>query len=1058
LARYFHGLFGATILEELRAVLRPLPEGAGADGHSHFFGALSARARPEIEPQALAYYDSHIVEYEARLAKTRRAESFVHFKYFQYLALLYSEIFLDRLSSDPDAFVAQLNAFLAATPDFAQTPPFERTDLRRLAYYLATGAGKTLLLHVNLWQLYHYLENGRHPEALVDRADRRREFDSILLITPSEGLSAQHLAEFADSGIAARRFDRGVGTAGRFSSSGAKASSAGSGPRLPVVEVIEIHKIAQETEGGGVSVTLHELGARNLVIVDEGHKGTGSEAQSWKNKQKALSADGFLLEYSATFAQAIGAAAGSAQKELLDEYGKAIIFDYSYRYFYGDGFGKAFRVLNLHKATPELAHELILGGLLIFYQQSRLYADPARNLELRPYGIDKPLWVLLGTSVSRKAPSEPDNSAQAIEERTDVAQVVAFLRRFLEDPDWAVDRLSKIVAGQSGFVDSGNGQDLFEEHLHFLADEHLSASALYRAICADLFHGQGGLEVVELRRTGEIGLRVSAGSLRDSPYFALINIGDTADFRKHLEMNLGVRVKDDVMSGSLFERVNRRESSINLLIGAKKFIEGWSSWRVSSLGLLRVGKGEGSQVIQLFGRGVRLRGRAKSLARSFGQSDAPDYLKSLETLYIVAWNADYLATFTEMLAREGVDKELPALPVVAGAIPPWALVPQVEYGFDPSAETWELDAGGPLVTLDLVTQIVSLDSANADAVKRLGHAGAGISLDFGDHRYADLLDFDALRAALLAHKAIADYDNVFIGRAVIPEILATRCKVRLSATDAHNPASVQRAATLVLAAYLDRFVAAREREAQGAHLDLGLLSRANGLPGAYHIKVHAQGSGEQLLSELETLFAGPTTALLAAAAGPLPRLNLAYHLFNPLLTSGDSDWQAHTDISPSPLGDAQERLARDLTTFWQGHKDSPEFAGSELCFLRSLPRRGLGLFARSGFFPDFILWIRERDANKLRIVFLDSSGLRPEERNGGLAGSERLAAMEKLRAANLTDSTGGPKRKIRIEAYLVEPAGSLGALGPEELALEAEFPVFIADQGGDYIAKILRRS
>ena len=52
------------------------------------------------------------------------------------------------------------------------------------------------------------------------------------------------------------------------------------------------------------------------------------------------------------------------------------------------------------------------------------------------------------------------------------------------------------------------------------------------------------------------------------------------------------------------------------LIGSKKFTEGWSSWRVCTLGLMNIGKKEGSQIIQLFGRGVRLKGYNFSLKRS----------------------------------------------------------------------------------------------------------------------------------------------------------------------------------------------------------------------------------------------------------------------------------------------------------------------------------------------------------------------------------------------------------------------------------------------------------
>ena len=81
------------------------------------------------------------------------------------------------MTSDPDALVADLNTFLAAGQArgrFTGIPPFEPDDLCRLAFFLATGAGKTLLMHVNLWQVEHYLRHGRHPEALVRRADGRR--------------------------------------------------------------------------------------------------------------------------------------------------------------------------------------------------------------------------------------------------------------------------------------------------------------------------------------------------------------------------------------------------------------------------------------------------------------------------------------------------------------------------------------------------------------------------------------------------------------------------------------------------------------------------------------------------------------------------------------------------------------------------------------------------------------------------------------------------------------------------------------------------------------------
>ena len=92
-------------------------------------------------------------------------------------------------------------------------------------------------------------------------------------------------------------------------------------------------------------------------------------------------------------------------------------------------------------------------------------------------------------------------------------------------------------------------------------------------------------------------------------------------------------------SGSLFHEINKPHSTVNVLIGSKKFTEGWNSWRVSTMGLMNVGKTEGSQIIQLFGRGVRLKGYGMSLKRS-GKTQLPDdvtrpkHISQLETLSI----------------------------------------------------------------------------------------------------------------------------------------------------------------------------------------------------------------------------------------------------------------------------------------------------------------------------------------------------------------------------------------------------------------------------------------
>jgi hypothetical protein len=256
-------------------------------------------------------------------------------RYFQHLAALYTEIFLDRLfnhrvgADGRPPLLADLNAFVGARnashlSDKPKDEPFTEGDLTKLAYWMAPGSGKTLILHLNYYQFLHY---GTGESAIRPPPP----LDNILLITPNEGLSEQHLAELTAFGIPARRFDLNAG-------------SLWSGGR-DAVQVIEITKLVEEKRGGGVSVPVKDFVGPDLIFVDEGHKGSGGEA--WRKYRDALGATGFTFEYSATFGQALSAARNDP---LTAEYGKAILFDYSYRYFYGDGFGKDFRILNLRES------------------------------------------------------------------------------------------------------------------------------------------------------------------------------------------------------------------------------------------------------------------------------------------------------------------------------------------------------------------------------------------------------------------------------------------------------------------------------------------------------------------------------------------------------------------------------------------------------------------------------------------------------------------------------------------------------------------------------------
>jgi hypothetical protein len=394
-----------------------------------------------------------------------------------------------------------------------------------------------------------------------------------------------------------------------------------------------------------VSVPVEAFEGANLIFVDEGHKGSGGEV--WRKYRDALGETGFTFEYSATFGQALTAARND---QLTAEYGKAIIFDYSYRYFYGDGFGKDFRILNLkQETTAEQAETLLLGNLLSFYQQQRIFAEQAGAL--RPYHLERPLWVFVGSTVNAVYTEDK-------QKRSDVLTVVRFLHHVLENrKGWAIKTLKKLLDGKTGLL-TPDGSDVFAGRFTYLKECGLSADAAYHDILDRVLHapGSGGLHLYDIRgAAGELGLRASDAE----DYFGLIYIGDTSAFKTLVEEDAsGITLTEDALAPSLFEGINRPDTRIEILIGAKKFMEGWNSWRVSTMGLLNIGRQEGSQIIQLFGRGVRLHGKGHSLKRSAALDGAhPQHIRQLETLSIFAVRANYMGQFRDYLEREGVETE-----------------------------------------------------------------------------------------------------------------------------------------------------------------------------------------------------------------------------------------------------------------------------------------------------------------------------------------------------------------------------------------------------------------
>ena len=627
LFKYCLEQLGIRDWKRLRDTLnRPEEEGTNeATGNTKFLDHL-LMLQGSVAADRLRLYDEHIQKYTRQIGKNRGG---LTWKYFQYLALLFTEMYLDRYFNEREQLCKELNDYKDRLYDesmglIAFKEPFNEERMNKLAFMCATGSGKTLLLHANLLQYQHYLEKAQ-------RSNPGQTINKVILLTPNEGMSRQHKEELDLSGIAAEI----------FSKDGQQDEKA--------VCIIDINKLDEVGKDKTVSVDSFER--NNLLMVDEGHRGLSSGGKVWLDYRKRLAEDGFTFEYSATFKQALNVNATSAtEKMLVDDYCKAIIMDYSYKYFYDDGYGKDYRIFNLTTDDHELRTLYLVGCLLSFYQQKKCFRE-YRTL-IAPFNIEDPLMVFVGNRVT---------ATTSKEELTDVEDVVMFLDQFVRQKQQSIRRIELVLTQRTGLINE-NGDDLFTHDFTALYDMmggQVDAQKVFEDIMFVLFNttsvaDEPRLHLIHLRQQGEIALRVG----EDGTDFGVISIGDTATLIKSCEKKGVVTSSNPIAGDSLFAGINRKGSKINVLIGSRKFTEGWNSWRVSTIGLINFAKGEGSQAIQMFGRGVRLKGYQGLLKRSHALSssvNAPQvkHIGRLETLTLFGVKANYMMEFKKFLEMEG---------------------------------------------------------------------------------------------------------------------------------------------------------------------------------------------------------------------------------------------------------------------------------------------------------------------------------------------------------------------------------------------------------------------
>ena len=480
-------------------------------------------------------------------------------RYYQVLALLFTECFFADQQYD------------------GHDENSRQETQRMLAYWMATGSGKTLVMHLNILQyLHHFCEK-----------DNARF--QIFLTTPLANLIKQHERELK-----------------------------------PYVDKLN------ETYNNRIELTIDttqgllqkeddyfhlpdEGEIRRLILVDEAHIGlTSQQSGKFRELRNRLNVrNSFLFEYSATF--------HNIAKELKPEYDKATIYRYDYARFYSDGYGKD------HFFKP-IAEDTIVD------ESEEKIKD---NLDECLRVMEEKLQIF--DSIQKDEQYDNDLTVHR--------PLMAFMGHTVENPK------------EEGKNDNDEVSDI-QKVLDYFAALSDSERQKFRSIFGgDII----GPLVVARNPENNSELLLSYG---DGEKWGMINVGDATSFYNRIENNRIVPRVEEIKNPNLhFENLDNETSPINVLIGSRKFAEGWNSYRLSVIGLINLGKSKGNLIIQIFGRGVRLRGKGGDGKRQyidhksdyhFPYQNVESNIRRLETLTVYSLKQSYLKQFLDEVHEGGV--------------------------------------------------------------------------------------------------------------------------------------------------------------------------------------------------------------------------------------------------------------------------------------------------------------------------------------------------------------------------------------------------------------------
>ncbi|GAA9852667.1 DEAD/DEAH box helicase family protein [Helicobacter pylori] len=476
--------------------------------------------------------------------------------------------------------------------------------INRLAFYMATGSGKTIVIIKLVELLSVAMGMGLIPKK------------NIMFFSANENLIKQFEKEI-------EKYNRGKDFSKQIDFKNLKSITHKDFHRAPkgFFEKIALFYYRADLMNDGESkenlLNYKDYwdNGENYVILDEAHKGNKSES-----KRQAifslLSLKGFLFNFSATFTE---------ESDLITS-----VYNLSVGEWVKLGYGKesvllkknnlnAFKDLkDLNDREKEIAllKALLLLGMQKRYKTEGYFYDPLMLVFTHSVNVENSDAEIFFKTLARVIENDDGNDfLKAKEDLLEELKAPEFLFSDDKDKDYKVK--------------------VFKEGLKSMDFKGLKEEVFYAS--------NGHIEVIiNPKNNQEIAFKLNTSD----KVFCLIKIGDITEWICEKLKSVKVVSKNlSFKEESYFSQIDK--SSINILVGSRTFETGWDSTRPSVILFLNIGLDDDAKklVKQSFGRGVRIES-VKNQRQRLAYLDIDEAIKEnlkpnaamLETLFVIPTN------------------------------------------------------------------------------------------------------------------------------------------------------------------------------------------------------------------------------------------------------------------------------------------------------------------------------------------------------------------------------------------------------------------------------------